>query len=68
MTECGCLVHAWRKFFELLEADKSQIAAAALEYFGKLYKVEAKQEDLDAEARRQVRQAQAKPIADALHK
>jgi hypothetical protein len=68
VTECGCLAHARRKFFELHEANKSQIAANALEYFGKLYEVEAKLQDLDAEARRQVRQAQAKPIADALHK
>jgi transposase len=68
VTECGCLAHARRKFFELHAANKSKIAETALQYFGKLYEVEAQLRDLDAEARRQARQAQAKPIADALHK
>ena len=67
VTECGCLAHARRKFFDLHEANKSQIAGDALKLFGQLYDVEREVQELDAEARRQVRQAKAKPIADALH-
>ena len=68
VTECGCLAHARRKFFDLHANHQSQIAAEALEYFGLLYKVERELQDLDAEARRRARQAQSKPVADALHK
>jgi len=67
VTECGCLAHARRKFFDLHAANKSQIAADALKLFGQLYDVEREVQDLDAQARREVRQAKAKPIADALH-
>ena len=67
VTECGCLAHARRKFFDLFEANKSQIAGDALKYFGQLYEVEREVQDLDAQARRLVRQTKAKPIADALH-
>lgn len=67
VTECGCLAHARRKFFDLHEANKSQIAADALKLFAELYDVEREVRDLDAEARREVRQAKAKPIANTLH-
>jgi len=67
VTECGCLAHARRKFFDLHVNNKSQIAEQALGYFGQLYDVERDLQDLDAEARRQMRQTRAKPIADALH-
>src|SRR5882724_4383249 len=40
ITECGCLAHARRKFFDLHVANKSQIAEQALRYFGQLYEVE----------------------------
>jgi transposase len=67
VTECGCLAHARRKFFDLHEANKSQIAADALALFGQLYDVEREVKDLDATTRRQIRQAKAKPVADTLH-
>ena len=67
MTECGCLAHARRKFFDLYANNKSQIAEQALGYFGQLYDVERDLQDLDADARRQMRQTRAKPVADALH-
>jgi len=34
VTECGCLAHARRKFFDLHANNKSQIAEQALGYFG----------------------------------
>jgi len=67
VTECGCLAHARRKFFDLYANNKSQIAERALGYFGQLYDVERDLQDLDADARRQMRQTKAKPVADALH-
>ena len=67
VVECGCLAHARRKFFDLHAANKSQIAEEALEHFRKLYEVERQLQDLEAQARREIRQAKAKPIADALH-
>jgi len=69
VQEAGCMAHARRKFFELHSAHKSQIAAEALNYFGQLYEVEracaSRAERPDA--RRQIRQEKARPIAEALH-
>jgi len=50
------MAHARRKFYDLHEANKSELAAKALEYIGGLYEIE-----------REIRQAKARPIADALH-
>jgi hypothetical protein len=66
-TEVGCLAHARRKFFDLFDANKSQIAQDALKLFAQLYDVEREVRDLDAGTRREIRQAKAKPIANALH-
>jgi transposase len=67
VTECGCLAHARRKFFDLHANNKSQIAEQALKYFRQLYEVERELQGLDAATRREMRQAKAKPIADAFH-
>lgn len=67
ITEIGCAAHARRKFFDLHVASKSQIAEQALKFFGALYDVERDISDLPAHERRAVRQARAKPVADALH-
>ncbi len=37
IIEIGCLAHARRKFYDLHQANKSQLAAQALEYIGQLY-------------------------------
>ena len=62
----GCLAHARRKFHELWANHKSAIAEQALKLFGKLYEVEEKVRDLDADERRRWRQLEARPVADAL--
>jgi hypothetical protein len=67
VTEAGCMAHARRKFFELHATHKSLVAAEALGYFGKLYDVEREAAALDAEARREMREARARPIAQTLH-
>jgi len=61
------MAHARRKFFELHAATKSQLAEQALNYIGQLYEIERQVKDLCNEDRRQVRQTQASPLAQALH-
>lgn len=48
-------------------SDTPAVAEAALKFFGQLYDVEREVRDLDAGQRLQVRQAKARPIADAMH-
>ena len=59
VTEVGCMAHARRKFHNLYENHRSQIAADALEYYGALYAVERKARELrlDVQGRRAMRQA-----------
>jgi len=61
--------HARRKFYELFSKHQSQIAGEALEYYGALYDVERKGQELglDAEGRRMLRQAQAVAVSQKLH-
>ena len=67
ITEIGCMAHARRKFYDLHEANKSELAAKALEYIGGLYEIERETKDLPPDMRREIRQTKAKPLADALH-
>jgi len=68
VIEVGCLAHARRKFHELHENHRSQIAADALVFFGALYDVEmrAREQKLDAIGRQRLRQFLGRPIADSL--
>jgi transposase len=69
VVEVGCLAHARRKFHDLHENHRSQIAADALVFFGALYDVEtrAREKQLDAIGRQRLRQLLGRPIADSLH-
>jgi len=67
VTEAGCMAHARRKFHELWANHSSQIAGEALKLFGVLYDVERDAQALDADQRRDIRQQQGRPAADALH-
>jgi transposase len=67
VTEAGCMAHARRKFHELYANHKSQIAEEALKLFGALYELERQVQELDATARRELRQRLARPAADTLH-
>jgi transposase len=67
VLEVACWAHARRKFFEIArqaEAGKRISAHEALEYIGRLYAIEreAKEQQLDAEGIRKLRQQQARPI------
>jgi hypothetical protein len=66
ITEIGCMAHARRKFYDLHEANKSELAAKALEYIGGLYEIERETKDLPPDKRLEIRQTKAKPLADAL--
>lgn len=67
ITEIGCLAHARRKFHDLHAANKSELAAQALESIGALYGIESEIKDLPDKDRQRLRNEKARPIADALH-
>ena len=60
------MAHARRKFNDLWGDHKSALAQEALTLFGALYEVERQAQELSAEERQRVRQAQSRPIADRL--
>jgi len=61
------MAHARRKLFDLHANNKSQLAEQGLKLFTALYDIERDVVDLKPEQRREIRQARAKPVADALH-
>ena len=61
-----CHAHARRKFFDLVVANQSPIAQEALARIGRLYAIEQAGRGLDAEARRALRQREAKPVLERL--
>ncbi len=67
IVEAACWAHARRKFYDILEASKSPIAAEAIERIGQLYGVERDIRGLSADQRGATRQLRAKPILDELH-
>jgi len=66
IVEAGCWAHVRRKFFDVHAATGSSIAKAALDRIGQLYAVEKIINGLPPERRRQRRQLQSQPIAEAL--
>jgi transposase len=68
VTEIGCMAHARRKFHDLYVNHRSDVAEEALRYFASLYEIErlAREQSLDADGRRQLRQQRSKPIAETL--
>jgi transposase len=67
VTELGCMAHARRKFYDLHAASKSEIAQDALQYIGQLYEIEREVQQLAPDERLDIRQQQARPVAEALH-
>ena len=66
--EVGCMVHARRKFFDLYKADQNRMAAKALCYIRKLYKIEAMAKDMSIEDRQALRLTLAVPVLNAYHR
>ena len=77
VIEIGCMAHARRKFHELHVTGQSIVSEEALKFFQRLYAVEREIDELfeknavpsprNAQTVWQIRQARAKPVADALH-
>jgi transposase len=63
--EVACWAHARRKFFDAKETDMRR-ATTMLEFVRRLYAVEDEARDLAIDARRDLRQSQAKPILDEI--
>ena len=68
MIEVGCLAHARRKFFDLHAANKSQVAASALQQISSVYEIERELKDMPPDERLRIRQVRSKPVLDALHR
>jgi len=66
ITEAACWAHVRRKFFDLLQANQSPVAAQALERIGALYAIEEQIRGRSPDERRAVRQARSRPLLDAL--
>ncbi len=67
IQEAACWAHVRRKFYELQQAHAAPIANEAIERIGTLYAIEGEIRGRPPEERRQVRQARARPLLDALH-
>jgi transposase len=68
VIEVGCVAHARRKFHDLHENKRSELAAEALRRFAELYQIEnlTRVKKLDADGRRLLRQQRSKPLAESL--
>jgi len=67
ITHVACWAHARRELFKVYETTKSAIAEEALRRIGELYAIETATNGQSPEQRRAARQAQSKPLLDALH-
>jgi len=63
----ACMAHARRELFKVYESTRSPIAEEALRRIGELYAIEAAINGQSAEQRHAARQAQSKPLLEALH-
>ena len=66
IQEAACWAHVRRKFYDLHVAHKSPVAAEAMERIAALYAIEKEIRGHPADQRRQVRNAQARPLLDSL--
>ena len=66
ITEAACWAHTRRKFFDVHAATHSAVAHEALERIGTLYEVERAINGKPPDERQRQRQAQSRPIAEAL--
>ena len=67
IIEAACWAHARRKFYDIYVANKSPIAADALERIGKLYDIEREARGQLPSVRKEYRQRLAVPVLTNLH-
>jgi len=63
----GCMAHARRKFDELVKANASEVAKAAIQRIAWLYRIEADARGLSSEQRLTMRTERSKPLCEELH-
>jgi hypothetical protein len=66
IQEAACWAHVRRKFYDLLVAHKSPVAAEAIERIAKLYAIEDEIRGRPPEERREVRNARSWPLLESL--
>ena len=66
IQEAACWAHVRRKFYDLVVAHKSPVAAEALERIGALYEIEKEIRGRSPEERREVRNKRARPLLESL--
>ena len=64
VVEAACWAHARRKFFEVVKANGSPMAAEAMGQIAKLYAIEAELRGKPPEERRRERQTRARPVLE----
>ena len=67
VTLAFCLVHARRNFVRVLKTTRSPFAEEVIERLAAVYAIEKRIRGKTAELRKAVRQAETKPLMDALH-
>jgi transposase len=66
ILEAGCWAHVRRKFYDLLVAHNSPVAAEAVERIAELYAIEKKIRGCPAEERREIRNTRSRPLLESL--
>ena len=66
IQEAACWAHVRRKFYDLLVAHKSPVAAEALERIAGLYAIEKEIRGRRPEERREIRNARSRPLLESL--
>jgi hypothetical protein len=67
ILEAPCMAHIRRKFYDLMEAQHSPIATEAVERIAPLYAIEKEIRGRSPDTRREIRNARARPLLDAMH-
>jgi len=66
IQEAACWAHVRRKFYDLVVAHKSPVAAEAMERIGALYAIEKEIRGRLPEERREIRNQRARPLLESL--
>ncbi|MBV8828769.1 MAG: IS66 family transposase [Acidobacteriaceae bacterium] len=67
IQEAACWAHVRRKLYDLQQAQASPLATEAVKRIGELYEIEREIRGRLPDERKQIRQARARPILEALH-
>ena len=67
IQEACCWAHVRRKLYDLQQAQASPLATEAVKRIGQLYEIEREIRGRSPDERKQVRQARARPILEAMH-